>query len=419
MLNYTRTINNNLQVASSNQKRGNTELKFNLGILHKYCTLSIEEIWRINGAEIRNGNSGRHGFIDNGGDVLAVAHLDIAGGVKHLQNLFKVTAGNVVHSVALDDRLGAYLICDFLPSLGLKYDILLTENEEIGASTAADFKANGKNYNWIFQFDRRGNDVVLYEYDCKPLENSLIDHGFRVGTGSFSDICYLEDLEVKGMNFGTGYFSEHTRICHANLKITAQQIDRFLSFYGEYQDKKMYHEPLAYTYSAYLPVTKKYGKWNNYSYGTHYSNKRDKRDNYGEPLTYNYGGQWDHNAWDDEHWNDPYHNGWKSAKYNEKRKRYERQTKRFDNLYGHSVEYTEFWDRDEQQWIEDATTNPDMAILYPKYHDYRQKFLRDYSIDLADLTWEDYCGIVGVDANNINTWSEEDWIIANVLDEIN
>lgn len=378
----------------------------------------------MNGAEMRGGLGGQHGFIDNDADVLAVAHLDIAPGIQKYQHVFYVTVNNVVHSVALDDRLGAYLICEFLPSLGLKYDILLTENEEVGASTATDFDPKGKKYNWMFQFDRRGNDVVLYEYDSKALEQKLVKCGFRVGTGSFSDICYLEDLEIKGMNFGVGYFNEHSLSCHANLKITAQQVDRFLSFYWAYYEQKMYHEPLAYVYSSYLPANRYYYSGSK-KYKKYSSNWRDDYHQYygagkkgkaptnihGKPLT-----GYDHYDDDslDKGWEeDWYDKNWKRAVYNQDTERFERPSrqKKDDNNYGHAVEY---WDMEAQEWIEDRET--DWAILYPKFQEASRKFMRDYAIDIEDLSWEDYCGIVGIDPVETNTWTEESWIICQAFD---
>ncbi|MCP6726064.1 hypothetical protein NL526_28810, partial [Klebsiella pneumoniae] len=70
-------------------------------------------------------------------------------------------------SIAHDDRLGLYYIMEILPSLGINVDVLLTTDEEIGQSSASEFKkAEGKQYNWMFMFDRHGyGNVVMYQYE--------------------------------------------------------------------------------------------------------------------------------------------------------------------------------------------------------------------------------------------------------------
>ena len=438
-----------LAVASSDQKR-ETLMKFDPKILHKYCTATIADIWRMNKAQVKNGYNGCHGFIDRGGSILAVAHLDISPGIQRHQASFKITKNNVVYSVALDDRLGAYLLCDYLPRLGLNFDVLLTENEELGMSTASDFKTT-RDYNWIFEFDRRGNDVVLYEYDDRDLEKLLVKFGFRVGTGSFSDICYLEDLGVKAMNFGTGYFNEHSTTCHASLKITAQQVDRFAAFFKANEDTKFHHTPLAYTYSQYLPF-KKSGKrqWRNYS-------------------AKDYKG---HNAYDGSF--DTYEEGWhlsyttKSAdgrtiehyrrrgggpnntysmtrrEKDKKQAPYYSGGRYFDeNGVSHIVNDYARADRQnhgEPIDVHGELINPDelpfcdppelpfddlperakpiemdWSEIEPLYESARMGFEEKYQLKTEDLTWEEYCNIMGIDPYRQHSWSDDDYIIWTVL----
>jgi hypothetical protein len=387
-------------------------MKFDPRILHKYCTLTIEDIWAMTGAKLAGSPGRQHGFIDRGGDILAVAHLDIASYVERWQYRFKITKNNVVYSVALDDRLGAYLICDFLPRLGLNFDVLLTENEETGASTASDFVAT-KDYNWIFEFDRRGGDVVLYEYEDRDLETLLVHYGFRVGLGSFSDICYLEHLGVKAMNFGTGYYGEHSLSCHANLRITAQQIDRFAAFFRANQDQKLKHEPLSYAYSEYLP------------YGTPGGKTRRSGGWYGYDYDY------------DDNWRD---GGLSSTKPNVKvfkpHKRSYRNNRRGKGQKDpkppkKNTHYSQGWWTDSQgkkHYISDYMKsdydnhNPvvepdpyddsidDLDLLYEQA---RQEFVRNYSIDTEDLTWDEYCNVLGIDPYRMGSWTRADFHIWN------
>lgn len=167
----------------------------------------------------------RYRLIDNGAKVLGVAHCDCvtAGAPKRYRQ-----RGTIVENTCLDDRLGVHILLDLLPGLGLACDVLLTDDEEIGQSTAELFKAE-RQYNWAFSFDRRGTDAVCYEY--RNMAEPIARH-FELGQGSFSDICYL-DIGCAGLNIGTGYYNGHTRRSYANLDETAQQVRRFRAFYHE------------------------------------------------------------------------------------------------------------------------------------------------------------------------------------------
>jgi hypothetical protein len=154
-----------------------------------------------------------------------------------------------VYSTSLDDRLGVHVILDVLPLLGIRPDILLTDDEEIGCSTAQEFFTD-KQYNWMFQFDRRGTDAVCYEfYNMEP----YVEECFKLGFGSFSDICWLEHLGCGGVNVGTGYYNEHTKNSYANLKHCSAQVERFATFWYAFKDEHIPHEPMPkWTYKADL-----------------------------------------------------------------------------------------------------------------------------------------------------------------------
>lgn len=177
-------------------------------------------------------------FIDNGGSILAVAHLDC---VKY--NKPKITDNHIITGT-LDDRLGVWGILDALPNVTkVKYDILLTNDEEIGKSTAGNWTLpEGKDYNWMFSLDRRGLDVVTYMYDNKPWEDCLKE-SFKLGRGSVSDISYLERLKISGVNFGIGYHGEHSDACHANLSEVAQRIIDIGNFISKNSKTKFPHVP--------------------------------------------------------------------------------------------------------------------------------------------------------------------------------
>jgi hypothetical protein len=189
----------------------------------------------------RNGDNDRYYYQDNGSNVLAVAHLDTVGAHEERGCYFLNTAGGeVVYSRALDDRLGAYIILDLLPKLGIQYDILLTVGEEDGMSTAEFFEPL-KEYDWMIEFDRGGTDVVMYQFEDQFTVDLVKASGARVGEGIFSDICYLEHLGVKGFNWGVGYRDYHGPRAHAYLDDTLMMVNNFLRFHAANAGRPMPH----------------------------------------------------------------------------------------------------------------------------------------------------------------------------------
>lgn len=181
-------------------------------------------------------------YQDNGSDVLAIAHLDSVQS-DGTCNVVETAAGLLVTSGTLDDRLGAYVILDLLPRLGITCDWLLTTDEEIGQSTADEFFTD-KPYNWMFQFDRGGTDVVMYEYETDALCELVEDSGARVGLGSYSDICMLDHLGIAGFNWGVGYQDYHSARSHAWLEDTFRMVARFVKFYEANATTRLDHTPI-------------------------------------------------------------------------------------------------------------------------------------------------------------------------------
>lgn len=181
-------------------------------------------------------------YLDNGADILAVAHLD------HVQpdataHVVDTAAGPLVTSGALDDRLGAYVILELLPRLGVTCDWLLTTDEEIGGSTADEFDTL-KHYHWMIEFDRGGSDVVLYQYETEALVDLVEASGADVGVGSYSDIAVLEHLGCAGLNWGVGYQDYHSARSHAWLEDTFRMVGRFLRFHRANAGTYLEHGPV-------------------------------------------------------------------------------------------------------------------------------------------------------------------------------
>lgn len=184
-------------------------------------------------------------FKDNGSSILAVAHLDtVIDHTRRTANFVDTEAGPVVFSGALDDRLGAYTILELMPKLGLEFDWLLTVGEEQGRSTAEFFETE-KDYHWMIEFDRGGKDVVMYQYDDAELRDLVRSCGARPADGAFSDISYLEHLEIKGLNWGVGYQNYHGPRGHAFLEDYWEMIGYFLKFHESNHDVYLPHDKRA------------------------------------------------------------------------------------------------------------------------------------------------------------------------------
>jgi hypothetical protein len=176
-------------------------------------------------------------YINNNSPVLAVAHLDGTMPASH----FAVGESNYkpghkcIFSPMVDDRLGAYTILYLLPQLGINVDILLSEGEEVGDPTSQWFEPRRK-YNWMFQFDRGGTDAVHYQYTEKSWVNVLNKYFNKVSYGLFSDIAFMDHLNIQGVNVGTAYYNYTEPEAFASLNELASQIRKFEKFYDRYKD---------------------------------------------------------------------------------------------------------------------------------------------------------------------------------------
>lgn len=190
--------------------------------------MDVKDFAKMGEVQATDSDNGLLVHIDNGADVLAVCHLDW---VLHQA---PIIIDNYIHCGQLDDRLGAWVILHYLPTLtNTKYDILLCDLEEVGKSTAKHFKTT-KKYNWMFEFDRMGKDVVMYQYGNDKMKEMLKGYGFENHSrGSFTDIAALESLGCRGFNIGVGYHGQHTERCYANLDDTISNVDKFVKMLDE------------------------------------------------------------------------------------------------------------------------------------------------------------------------------------------
>lgn len=200
--------------------------------LRKRCLASIRDFQSE--GEVSHTPDGCYVYRDNGASVLAVAHLDV---MQSSPRHFGTRKGesDVIYNTQLDDRLGAWIILDVLPSMGISVDVLLTEGEESCRSTAAHFWPE-KQYNWLVEFDRSGTDVVMYDYETEELVELLETQGNEVGQGTYSDISVMEHLGVAGFNWGIGYYDNHFRNSHFKVSECKEAISYFAKFYEAHKD---------------------------------------------------------------------------------------------------------------------------------------------------------------------------------------
>jgi hypothetical protein len=175
-------------------------------------------------------------LIERGSQVLMVAHVDT---VLEPRKAAEIFPDRLYHN-AIDNRLGVYLGLAVFPAMGINVDLLLTSGEESGASTAAMFRPR-KQYRWMFSFDRRGDDVVCYQYECASLAMALQLASFTVSGGSYSCIAELEHLGCCGMNFACGMFNYHSDDAYCDLAMLEGQLRPFTAFYNLYAGLHLPH----------------------------------------------------------------------------------------------------------------------------------------------------------------------------------
>lgn len=149
--------------------------------------------------------------------VLLVAHLDTVH--KELPKTFKYdTALGTLSSpegIGADDRCGVYMILKVLRHYNCS--VLFCEDEEVGGVGAQKFieteLANGLEFNYIIEFDRKGNkDAVFYNCDNPEFEKFITDEYYTTAYGSFSDISIVAPaLKCAAVNLSCGYYNAHTK----------------------------------------------------------------------------------------------------------------------------------------------------------------------------------------------------------------
>ena len=221
--------------------------------LRRICLSSINSFSRY-GKRVDT-QSGPYFFKDNGANVLAVAHLDTVRDDTHF-GIDPKTGYDTIWNAQLDYRLGAWMILSLFPSMGINMDILLTTGEEMCDSSARHFTTK-KNYSWLAEFDRSGDDIVTYGYKGKKWLSALDKYRY-VGYGSYSDISDLESLGVCGANWGVGYEDYHSKNATFKISTMKETARLFAKFYKNNQGVRFPHEQITtgsynFGYHKYKP----------------------------------------------------------------------------------------------------------------------------------------------------------------------
>lgn len=189
---------------------------------------------------------GRYIFIDNGADVLAVAHADSVR--SYIGGDLKLTH-DMLHCATLDNRLGLWLICYAIPmalremgySTDTPWDILITTDEEIARSTAANF-VPPRQYNWMFQFDRGSfGEVAMYQYLDDDMVSLVAEYGLTPVRGSYTDIAALR-AGCKGLNFSCGMNNYHNPGAYALREDVERMAYKFVQFFDDNRHEYLKHE---------------------------------------------------------------------------------------------------------------------------------------------------------------------------------
>jgi len=167
--------------------------------------------------------------IKRGGKVLLVAHIDTV----HEPKIHKITKKTII-AQGLDDRLGVFMAMALMNARD-DVDVLITDDEEVGKSSAALIPTEDLNYNCIIGLDRGGMDFVDYDLADDDLIDAYSEFA-EFGYGSFSDICFLNDPPCGCINVGIGYQKAHSKDSYAKIADIKQSYKNVCKFLDKHVD---------------------------------------------------------------------------------------------------------------------------------------------------------------------------------------
>jgi len=150
--------------------------------------------------------------------VMVIAHADIVHDRDPRDIILYDSAYRMFWSPAglgADDRAGIIAILELLER-GYRPHVLITNGEESGAWGASqagmDLHDKVKDIKYLVEIDRKGYmEAVFYSNDNKEFKDYIKQQGFKITTGSFSDISVLmPEWGIAGVNLSAGYYNQHT-----------------------------------------------------------------------------------------------------------------------------------------------------------------------------------------------------------------
>jgi len=170
----------------------------------------------------------KHFYIDNKAPILLVAHIDTVQAPTVDMDTYT--------GAGFDDRLGVYIGAVLALNFPDMFDLLLTDYEECGRSTASFFVPS-HDYNFIVGLDREGLDYVDYGLASDRFNKLFEDFTeIKHSWGSFSDICSLDHIECSKINLGIGVHRSHSADSYFSPEEANIQIDKLLCFCNEFKD---------------------------------------------------------------------------------------------------------------------------------------------------------------------------------------
>jgi len=179
--------------------------------------------------------------------ILLVAHVDTVF-AKPPQKIFFDRKYRVFFSpdgLGADDRAGVFGIIKII-SRGFRPYLLFTDLEESGAIGAHNFVNREKpEFNAIFALDRKGeNEAAIYNCDSEELNEILNEYGFKIVTGSFSDISVIcPKFGIAGANLSAGFYENHTRYEYFDENALTKTIEKLSAILENPPEKPILYVP--------------------------------------------------------------------------------------------------------------------------------------------------------------------------------
>lgn len=245
------------------------------------CIMSQATLKKFVEAKLRTTHSqvvSADGYVYAQGDfpVLLVAHLDTvhhkATKKEDLRYNLESMAVGSINGIGGDDRCGVYMIFEIIKKFNCS--VVFCEDEEIGMVGANKFAksalAKSLSFNYIIEFDRKGNnDAVFYDCDNPEFEDFITKEFFKTAYGTFTDICKIAPaLKCAAVNLSCGYYKAHT----VSEYVVLPEMERVITEACKILERTTENDKFEYIefkYSGYGGYGGAYDDWEEY-YGRRY-----------------------------------------------------------------------------------------------------------------------------------------------------